>query len=88
MDQFYFRNNDSLPAHGCICRPTGDERHKEGGTTQMAQREVESRSSHAEGLPLSLGRQKNRDKEEQCREQHYGRTGRDIPVRRDEYSPD
>jgi hypothetical protein len=49
---------------------------------------MELRSTEGEGPPLFLGRKKDCNKEQQCGEQHNGRTGWDIPVRRDEYSPD
>src|SRR5580765_833622 len=54
----------------------------------MAQRSMELRSTEGEGPRLFLGRKKNRNKEQHCGEQHNGRTGGDIPVRGDEYSPD
>ena len=54
----------------------------------MAQRYMELKSTEGEGPPLFLGRKKDRNKEQQCGEQHNGRTGGDIPVRGDEYSPD
>ena len=54
----------------------------------MAQHDMDLSSTEGEGPPLSFGRKKDRDKEEQRGKQHNGRTGWDIPVRRDEYSPD
>ncbi len=54
----------------------------------MAQRYMELKSTEGKGTPLFLGRKKDRNKEQQCGEQHNGRTGGDIPVRGDEYSPD
>jgi hypothetical protein len=48
---------------------------------------MELRSTEGEGPPLSLGRKKDRNKKQQRGEQHDGRTGGDIPVRGDEYSP-
>ena len=54
----------------------------------MAQRDMEPRSIDGKRPPLSLGRKKDRDKEQQRGEQDNSRTGGDIPVRGDEYSPD
>ena len=50
--------------------------------------EKELKSIEGKGLPLSLGRKQDCDKEEQRGKQHNGRTGRDIPVRGDEDSSD
>ena len=52
----------------------------------MAQPDMEPRSSDGERPPLSLWGNEDRDKEQQCGEQHNGRTGGNIPVRGDEYS--
>ena len=54
----------------------------------MAERDMEPRLIDGERPRLSLGRKNDRNKEQQCGEQHNGRTGGDIPVRGDEYSPD
>ena len=54
----------------------------------MESGEMEAGSVDGKGLPLSLGRKKDCNEKEQRGKQHNGRTGRDIPVRRDEYSPD
>ena len=54
----------------------------------MAQCDMEPRSIDSERPLLSLGRKKDCDKEQQRGEQYNGRTGGDIPVRGDEYSPD
>lgn len=54
----------------------------------MAERDMEPRLIHGERPRLSLGRKNDRNKEQQCGEQDNGRTGGDIPVRGDEYSPD
>jgi len=88
MVPFRLWNNDSLPAQFCIYRPTGESRHKTWIRTHMAQRYIELRSTEGKGTPLFLGRKKDRNKEQQRGEQHNGRTGGDIPVRGDEYSPD
>jgi hypothetical protein len=88
MVPFRLWNNDSLPTQFCIYRPTGGEPTQKMDKDSHGQRDMELRSTEGEGPPLFLGRKKDRNKEQHCGEQHNGRTGGDIPVRGDEYSPD
>jgi len=50
--------------------------------------ERELKSIECKRLSLSLGRKQDCDKEEQRGKQHNGRTGWNIPVRRDEDASD
>ena len=90
MVPFRLWNNDSLPAQFCIDsltggKPTQNMDKDSHGTTLH---DMELKSTEGKGTPLFLGRKKDRNKEQHCGEQHNSRTGGDIPVRGDEYSPD